>query len=56
MGKIAFVVVMLVPEADKEGNAQLEKEIREEFRIPWLYKIEKVTVVDMPNGKKDKYG
>ena len=44
MGKIAFVVVTLVPEADSKDNRQIEKEIHKELKIPWLAHIEKVMV------------
>jgi len=42
--KMAFVVIWLVPEADKENNKKLEKEIRESVKCDWLKEIEKVTV------------
>jgi len=45
MGKIAFVVIWLVPEGDDKDNTQLEKEILETLRCDRLGEIEKVTVL-----------
>jgi hypothetical protein len=48
-GKIAIVVIRLVPEAREKDNESISKEIREElesFSIPYAYEIEKVTVFD----------
>jgi len=49
MVKKAVIVISLVEESDNVTNQEIEKEILEELskepmRIPWLKKVEKVTV------------
>ena len=51
LGKKAVIVVQLVEESAEETNEQIEKEISEELsdgfsKIPWLKKVEKVTVTE----------
>jgi hypothetical protein len=46
MGKIAIVVVDLVPEASEAPHSQIEKEMNDSLKCDWLLKIEKVTVLD----------
>jgi hypothetical protein len=43
---LAFVVVRLVSEAEDELDRQIEEEIRKETRMPWLAKVEKISVLD----------
>jgi len=45
MGKIAFIVVRLVPESETVDNKTIEKEIQQDSQIPWNKQIEKVTVL-----------
>jgi hypothetical protein len=58
MTKIALVVIRLVLEAEDELDVQIEEEIRKETKMPWLAKVEKVSVLDvethhrMPDGRK----
>lgn len=51
-GKIAIIVIELEPETKNVSNEELEFYIAEEiengYKIPWLKKIEKVTVLDYP--------
>ena len=49
MGKKAVIVVSLIEESAERPNEEIEREIMEELlrkpaRIPWLKKVEKVTV------------
>jgi hypothetical protein len=49
MGKKATIVISLVEESADKSNREIEKEImkelsREPARIPWLKKVERVTV------------
>jgi len=51
VGKKAVIVISLVEESAEKSNRQIEKEImreltREPSRIPWLKKVEKVTVTE----------
>jgi hypothetical protein len=51
MGKKAVIVVSLVAESAEKSNEEIEGEIMEELLkhptvIPWLKKVEKVTVTD----------
>jgi len=51
MAKKAVIVISLVEESTEKSNEQIEKEIMAELiaeppRIPWLKKIEKVTVTE----------
>ena len=50
--KLGIVVFWLVEEANETENGELEKEIKEEikknFPIPWISKVEKVTVLEEP--------
>jgi hypothetical protein len=46
MTKLAFIVVRLVAEAGDELDRQIEEEIRNETRMPWLAKVEKISVLD----------
>ena len=57
MKKIMFIVAHLVPEAEAyegKSNADIEKEILDELQkqavpvIPYVARIEKVTVLDCP--------
>ena len=46
--KIAIIVVILVKESVEKPNKEIEEEIiefLEEFRIPWMKKVDKVTVL-----------
>ena len=50
MAKLCILVYWLVPEAEKQANQGLEREIREELGkltppLPYLKRIEKVTVL-----------
>ena len=57
MVKFAFIVLSLVGESEKQVNEEIEKEIYDELeadlasRIPWVKKVEKVTVLGETNGK-----
>ena len=47
--KRAFITILLVAESDEKSNRKIEKEILENLSkglptIPWLAKVEKVTV------------
>jgi len=42
--KKAEVVIILVPEADKQKNRRLALDIKESLHCDWLAEIEKVTV------------
>lgn len=47
--KKAFITILLVEESEEKSNEEIEKEIFESLskgslRIPWLAKVEKVTV------------
>jgi len=47
--KIAIMVISLVKESVKEPNEEIEEEILEELeesRVPWMEKVEKVTVLE----------
>jgi hypothetical protein len=47
--KIAIIVISLVKESVKKPNEEIEEEILEEIeesRIPWMEKVEKVTVLE----------
>jgi len=49
MGKKATIIISLVDESAEKSNQQIEKEIaaeltKEPSRIPWLKKVEKVTI------------
>jgi hypothetical protein len=46
MGKIAIIIVNLVPEAKEATFSQLEKEIGESLQCDWLLQLEKVTVLN----------
>jgi len=51
MGKKAVIVVSLVEESIEKPNREIEKEImtelsRQPARIPWLKKVERVTVAE----------
>lgn len=51
MAKKAVIVIALVEEAKEKNNMELEKEIFEELytwpaNIPWMKKVEKVTVIE----------
>jgi len=51
MTKKAVIVIHLVDESQEKPNEQIEKEIKTELtkepsRIPWLKKLEKVTVTE----------
>jgi len=51
MGKKATSIISLVEESAEKSNREIEKEIMAELiaippRIPWLKKIEKVTVTE----------
>jgi len=51
MGKKAVIVISLVEESAEKSNDEIEKEILEELSkgppaIPWLKKVEKVTVTE----------
>lgn len=50
-GKKAVIVVSLVEESAERSNREIEKEITEELSkhlptIPWLNKVEKVTITE----------
>jgi len=50
-GKIAIIVISLVKESAEEPNKGIEEEILKELgelRIPWMEKVEKVTVLRSP--------
>jgi hypothetical protein len=44
MGKIAIIILDLVPEAKETANSQIEKEISNSLECDWLLKTKKVTV------------
>ena len=47
--KIAIMVISLVEEIMEKLNKEIEEEILKEFkelRIPWMEKVEKVTVLE----------
>jgi hypothetical protein len=47
--KIVITVIRLVKESVNEPNKEIEEEILkelEELRIPWMEKVEKVTVLE----------
>ena len=51
MSKKAIIVISLVEESAEKANEEIEKEIMEELSkhppaIPWLKKVEKVTVTE----------
>ena len=43
--KIAIMVISLVKESIKEPNKEILEEL-EESRIPWMEKVEKITVLE----------
>jgi len=52
MGKNAVIVVSLVEESTEKSNEEIEREIVKELsdepvRIPWMKKVEKVTITEM---------
>lgn len=44
MGKMAIIIIRLVPESKDVDNERIEREIRESLQCDWLAEIEKVTV------------
>ena len=51
MGKKTIIVISLVEESAKKPNEEIEKDIIDELskepaRIPWLKKVEKVTITE----------
>lgn len=47
--KIAIMVISLVKESVEEPNEEIEEEILKELkelRIPWVEKVEKITVLE----------
>jgi len=47
--KIAFVLISLVKESAEKPSKEIEEEILKELRelrIPWMEKVEKVTVLE----------
>ena len=47
--KKAVITILLVKESEKRSNEGIEEEILKELdslRIPWMDKVEKVTVLD----------
>ena len=52
MSKKAIIIIHLVEESAEKSNEEIEKEILEELSkhppmIPWLKKVEKVTVTEV---------
>ena len=57
MVKKAVIMISLVEESAEKTNQEIEKEIMEELlrepaRIPWLKKVEKVTVTEAKKRPK----
>jgi hypothetical protein len=57
MVKKAVIVISLVEESAEKSNIEIEKEIMRELssepaRIPWLKKVEKVTVTEVQKRPK----
>jgi len=57
MGKKAVIVVSMVEESVEKSNEEIKKEILEELSrhpptIPWLKKVEKVTVTEAESHYK----
>jgi hypothetical protein len=47
--KVAIIVVTLLKERVEKPNKEIEEEILkflEEFRIPWMEKVDKITVLE----------
>jgi uncharacterized protein (UPF0335 family) len=47
--KRAIILISLVPEAKTTGNKEIEKQIKKESSIPFLAKVEKVTIEEVEN-------
>lgn len=52
--KKAVITIKLVPEASKESNDQIKKEIFEDSKIAWCVEIEKVDVVETHSNPVQK--
>jgi len=53
--KIAIIVLSLVKEGVEKSSKEIEEEILkeiEESRIPWMEKVEKVTVLESDDNDK----
>ena len=51
--KIAIMVISLVKESVEKPSKEIEEEILkeiEESRVPWMEKVEKVTVLESDDG------
>jgi hypothetical protein len=46
MTKKATITISLVPEAETTDDKEIERQIKEESSIPFLAKVEKVTVTE----------
>jgi hypothetical protein len=47
--KKAVITILLVKESEEHSNEEIKEEILKELdvlRIPWMYNVEKVTVLD----------
>jgi hypothetical protein len=47
--KKAIITILLVKESEEHSNEEIKEEILKELdvlRIPWMYNVEKVTVLD----------
>lgn len=44
--KLLIIAAWLVREAEEVSNEEIEKEVLQESRIPWVDRIEKVTVLE----------
>jgi len=59
MNRKAIIVISLVDESKEKSKQQIEKEIAAELttepsRIPWLKKVEKVTVIEAKTENANK--
>jgi hypothetical protein len=56
LAKRAIILVSLVPEVKTTGNKEIEKRIKKESSIPFLAKVEKVTVEEVENPYQELRG
>jgi len=54
--KRATILISLVPEAKTTGNKEIEKQIKKESSIPFLAKVEKVTIEEVENTYQELKG
>ena len=58
LAKRAIILISLVPEARITDNKEIEKRIKKESSIPFLAKVEKVTIEEVENPYQElrEYG